>query len=265
MYLLFDIGASKIRLSLSKELQNFSIPQVIPTPKEFQEAIIAIKQTAFSLAKNQSLLAAAGGVRALDKKKERLVDHPHIPLWSNQPLKQALEKQLSTIVYLENDAVMAALGEATHGAGLGSKTVVYITIGSGVGGAKVVGGKIKEDSNIEPGRILVEDQNLESLISGTALEQKYGQKGENIKDQKVWEEVTQKLAKGLSEIIKMHSPEIIILGGSVINSISMEQLKSYLKGSGQLPKLRKSQLGEFNTLYGAMEYLKVHLNSGILG
>lgn len=62
----------------------------------------------------------------------------------NYPLKALLEEKLSLPVKVCNDANAAALGEAVFGAGKGYSDSVLITLGTGVGGGIVIGGKLFE-------------------------------------------------------------------------------------------------------------------------
>lgn len=68
----------------------------------------------------------------------------NFPGWTNVPLKEKLEQQLGKQVRINNDANVAALGEAWAGAGRGLKNVVVFTLGTGVGGGIIVRGQIYE-------------------------------------------------------------------------------------------------------------------------
>ena len=65
----------------------------------------------------------------------------------NYPLREALESRLGMEVYLENDANAAAFGEALAGAAKGCSDAVCITLGTGVGGGFIIGGRIFSGSN----------------------------------------------------------------------------------------------------------------------
>lgn len=269
MYLTFDIGGTKIRLAVSEDHQTLSEPTIIPTPQDFDQAMSQFQAQSFELIQEHRLLAAAGGVRALDPTKTTLLKHPHLPLWEGQPLKERLLKLLHCPVYLENDAAMAGLGEATQGAGQGKKIVAYLALGTGVGGARIVDGQIDQASlGFEPGYQIIESHpqptDLESLIGGGALEKKYGLKPAQIADLQVWEEVAKNLAIGLNNIIVEWSPEIVILGGSVSNKIPLEkvrqQLAQVLKIFPHIPPIVKASLGDSAGLVGALEYLRQQIS-----
>jgi glucokinase len=67
----------------------------------------------------------------------RIVKSYHVPGWNDFPLGQWLSELAKLPVFVENDANIAALGEALHGAGRGCDPVFYVTVGSGVGGGLV--------------------------------------------------------------------------------------------------------------------------------
>src|SRR5437016_14146992 len=67
---------------------------------------------------------------------------PNLPDWQDYPVKEEIERQLSTSVYLENDANSAALGEKWLGAGKEENDICMFTLGTGVGGGLILNGKV---------------------------------------------------------------------------------------------------------------------------
>ena len=81
-----------------------------------------------------------------------LVNAPHLPGWIRKPFSERLKAELACPVFLENDSAIVALGEAHHGAGKGDDIMAYLTVSTGMGGARIVHGAI--DVNVfgfEPG------------------------------------------------------------------------------------------------------------------
>ncbi|MBI4079425.1 MAG: ROK family protein [Candidatus Levybacteria bacterium] len=262
MYLIFDIGGTQIKLAISSDGQNLDKTKTIPTQQDFYRAITAIKEAAFELSGGEPFQAAAGGARALDQTKTKLVNRSHFPLWVDAPLKGKLEEVLNTRVKLENDAAVAGLGETLFGAGKDYRIVVYITVSTGIGGARIVEGKIDQNTlGFEPGNqiITLEGDTLESLISGVSLERKYGQKPQEINDPGIWDSVARILAIGLNNSVVHWSPDIIILGGSVSESIPLDKVNGYLRQFltvfPEPPKITKSALGSQAGLLGALKLL----------
>ncbi len=71
----------------------------------------------------------------------------------NAPFASYIEKAIGKKVYMENDANAAALGEALAGAGNGSKNVICITLGTGVGSGIIIDGKIFSGTNFAGGEL----------------------------------------------------------------------------------------------------------------
>ncbi|MGH7779421.1 MAG: ROK family protein [Candidatus Binataceae bacterium] len=84
---------------------------------------------------------------------------PHVKAWRSFPLRARLEAELGTQVVVENDANAWALGEFWRGAARGHRDVVLLTLGTGIGGGLIVGGKIvhgRSGMAGELGHIIVE-------------------------------------------------------------------------------------------------------------
>src|SRR5581483_10796417 len=66
----------------------------------------------------------------------------NLPGWTDYPVRDVIEKRLQTHIYLDNDANVAALGEKWMGAGRDVENMAMLTMGTGVGGGLVIGGRI---------------------------------------------------------------------------------------------------------------------------
>lgn len=262
-----------MRFAKSLDLKKIEDSKIVPTPQDFFEGIKVFTQTSKELAKGQKIKAVAGGIAGpLNKEKTMLVNAPNIAHWANKPLTESIEKALTAPVYLENDAALCGLGESVFGAGKGAKIAVYMTLSTGVGGARFVDGKIDESSlGFEPGHQTINFDgppcfgdggigHLEGYMSGKALQEKYNKRPEEIDDPKVWDEEARLLAFGLNNIIVFWSPNVIILGGSLMNKIDIEKVKEYTKKTvtifPKIPEIKLAELGDLGGLYGAMAYLK---------
>lgn len=255
-YLLFDIGATKIRMAYSADGETFETPEVFETPKSYGEILNLFAETAKKISNGREIKIIAGGMSR------------SIPGLTDEEFKKDLVEKFGVAAYIENDAAIVGLGEASWGAGRGFEIVAYITVSTGVGGAKIVNGKIDEHAiGFEPGKQIVEMESgktLEDLISGKALKQKTGKSPKEITDPAVWEEHAKILAVGLNNIIVEWSPNCVVLGGSMITgnpSIPIDKTKNHLKEIlkiyPELPAIRKAELGDFGGLYGALAYLKI--------
>ncbi len=157
--------------------------------------------------------------------------------WKNYDLVGALEKGLGIPVGLDTDVNGSCLGEMTYGCAKGLDTVVYFTIGTGIGAGIAVGGKLLHGMlHPEAGHILItknshdpgrsvcpyHDSCFEGLASGPSIEARWGKKAAELVDKTVvWELESDYIAKGLVNMILTLSPQKIILGGGVMHQEQM--------------------------------------------
>ena len=73
--------------------------------------------------------------------------------WSDEPLGDLLQEATGLPVMLENDVNAGALGELRHGAALGGRNVLYLSLGSGVGASLVINGELYRGANGAAGEL----------------------------------------------------------------------------------------------------------------
>jgi predicted NBD/HSP70 family sugar kinase len=266
MFLLFDIGGTNTRVGISKNGKKVDAVEIFPSDKDFRKEMELIGEKARELANGKKIKAAAGGIAsALNKTKSKMLYYPNgRPGWKGKSIKKELEKVLHAKVFVENDCVMVGLGEMQKGAGKKKGIGAYLTVSSGVGGARFVNGAPDESSRgFEPGSQYIyfkgKSVMLENVVSGVALKKRYGKDPKDIKSNRVWEEEAKYVAVGLNNIIVQWSPDIVVLGGSVMKKVSLLQvkveLKRMLKIFPNLPLIKKAELGDIGGLHGALYYL----------
>lgn len=276
-YLLFDIGASRTRIGFSCDFYNISKWEIFETPREpiFLEEIFTKFLNQYNLA--GKITKSAGGIAGIiDKKNNKIWRSPHLPKWKNFELKNELTRIIRAPVFLENDTAMVGLGEATFGSGKNYNIVAYITISTGVNGVRIINKKIDISSQgFEIGHQLIDfDANinfndhgsgeLEDFISGSSLEKRFKTKPFEIEDKKVWREVERSLAVGIHNTNVYWSPEIVVLGGSLIKKISIDNVENFLEDFlnpfPNSPKIVFSKLKDIGGLYGSLYYLKSNID-----
>ena len=268
MFILFDVGGTKIRVGIARDNGGIADSVIVPTPAGYDEGLIAIRDAARSLGAEKNITAVVGGIAgAFDRDHETLVGAINIKQWEQKPVKRDLQELFKAPVVLENDAALAGLGEAVAGAGKDYDIVAYITVSTGMGGARIT--KKTIDAHVfgfEPGFQIIDadgsscgtcrHRHLGVHISGRGIETHYGRKGEEINDPVVWEDVTRQLSVGLLNTIYHWSPEILILGGSVMQRISLDRLREAMKERvrvyPELPVIERAALGELGGLEGAL-------------
>lgn len=274
MYILFDIGGTKLRLTASFDGKHLEKPLIIPTPSDFSQGMRFFQESVQQLSQGEPIRAIAGGIAGpLDKAKTMLLNSPNIPGWIGKPLKETLEEYFSVPVFIENDAALAGLGEAQIGEASGKSIIAYITVSTGVGGVRIVDGKIdRNERGFEPGhQIIMKDGelcpgcnqrgHLEGHVGGASLAKRIGQRPEEIEDAAVWDTVAYDLAIGLTNTIVHWSPDAVILGGSLMQKIPFATLKAHLYELLTIypdkPLLLPASLGDEGGLYGALALLKL--------
>lgn len=185
----------------------------------------------------------------VDSGTGRICCSHHVEGWSGFPLAEWLAGLMEVPVRVDNDANVAALGEARLGAGRGRNPVFYVTLGSGVGGGLVVDGeiyhgaspgeaeighvrldrtgatvesrcagwavdrRIREHIVRQPGcllaRLVGAESRGEAAHLGTALAQGDAEAG------RILAETATDLAFGLSHVTHLFHPAALVLGGGL--------------------------------------------------
>jgi predicted NBD/HSP70 family sugar kinase len=263
-YLLFDIGGTNTRLAAyTKGSRSFGKPVIFKTPKKFSDGMKKITEEAHKLCGNKIKMVVGGIAGTVDKKKGTVRNRLRLPGWTGKPFAKTLTKNLGAKVIMHNDTAIVGLGEAVYGAGKGYDLVVYMTISTGVGGARIDHGQIETSyGGFEPGKQVIDEKgrSLEWHISGTSIKKRFGKNPHDLKNKKFWDTAYKYLATGLFNTIVYWSPEVLILGGGVLkNEMSLAKIKKELKLHKEIPKLPEIKLGKFDDfggLYGAMALIK---------
>lgn len=275
-YVLFDIGGTKTRVAISDDLTSFSEVKKIKTPKKYKDGIKEITEVAKELLGKKKPAAIGGGIRGVvSPEKDMLLKDAVLEDWVEQPLAADLKKVLKADVYLENDTAVVGLGEFHFGAGHDADIMVYHTVSTGVGGVKIEDGEIDHATfGFEPGHQILDidrtvlgddiEPSLENLVSGAALERRVGVKPVDVpQDDVIWDELAGYLAQGLKNTILYWSPEIIVLGGSMIVGDPRILLKDIRKHTVEAldnfvpcPLIVDAKLGDDGGLYGAMALIQ---------
>jgi fructokinase len=155
------------------------------------------------------------------------------PGWAHTDVGGEIGRRLSVPVAFDTDVNAAALGEHRWGAAKGLDTFCYITVGTGIGGGGMAGGRllhgllhpefghmrIPHDRGRDPfeGVCPYHGDCWEGLASGRAIEARWGRPATELDaDEVVWMLQAHYLALGLVSVICVLSPERILLGGGVM-------------------------------------------------
>jgi glucokinase len=161
----------------------------------------------------------------------------NLPGWEDVPLAEWLEVRLQRRVTLANDGNCAVVGEAWWGAAKGFSDVVLLTLGTGVGGGVLLGGQLFTGHNgaaAEPGLIGVDPDgppcnsgnrgSLEQFASIAALRRLCDRDPRELSQAaadgesaalEVWERYGTRLGVGLSSLVYVFTPQLVLLGGGL--------------------------------------------------
>ena len=249
-----EAGGTKFVLAVGNEKGEITEKTSISTrnPEETMQEIYD-----FFKDKNiEALGIGCFGPLELNRGKEKygfITSSPKLA-WADFDILGSLKKNLGVPVEISTDVSGAALGEITFGDYEKEDTLLYITVGTGIGGGYVIDGKIHNGMlHPEMGHILVTKNPkdtyegacpyhktcLEGLAAGPANEGRTGMKGIDIPDDhESFDFIAEYMAEALMSYILVLSPTKIILGGGVMGRFHMlpkirrilnEKLNGYIK------------------------------------
>jgi len=179
-----DIGGTHVRAALYSEATDTPMSRAeIATHSQdadlFSRLCDLIEQVRVERALESIGVAAPG---PLDPRSGTILRAPNIQEWIEFPLGSRLTERFGVSTYVDNDANLAALAEWRLGAGRGHSDVLYLTVGTGVGGGLILNGQLIHGSHglaAEFGHMLIDPAgpqcscgkhgHLESYASGTAI------------------------------------------------------------------------------------------------
>ncbi|MEG1007339.1 MAG: ROK family protein [Bacteroides sp.] len=146
-----DLGGTSVKYTLIDEEGNFLFEGKLPSYAEVSaEAVIgqltkAIEEvTAFAATNGWGVSGIGLGTPGIVDATGRIVlgGAENIKGWENLPLADRLESATGLPTRLANDANLMGLGETMYGAGRGATDVLFLTVGTGIGGAVIIDGKL---------------------------------------------------------------------------------------------------------------------------
>lgn len=253
--LVFDIGGTNMRMAMGRGSQLAHITK-IPTPQDPSEAVAALK----NFAKDTEVKKVGGGIAGIVSGGV-LVRAPNLSSWEGFDIQKSIEHVFSVPVVVLNDAAVEALGEAHEGAGKGHRIVAYVSVGTGAGGALITDGHLAPHTDgFEPGHQIIDYEKgltLEQLVGGGSMRQELGRSAEML-PQSVYDARTRALAAGLHNTLRHWSPDVLVLGGSMIGrepgftlARIEEELDSFSDGR-RVPPVFLATLGDRAGLTGAL-------------
>ena len=266
-----DLGGTHLRAALVDSSGKIHKQLKRKTPKdETPDVLIDTLASVADEWRNGPIIGAAVMVPgAVDSAQAVVLSAPNLPSLINFGLKAVLQERLGWPVVLENDANAAAIGEMWLGAARGCRDVVSVTLGTGVGGGMLLGGKLWRGAHGAAGEIghtTVDPFSglkckcgntgcLELFASATAIvrmareslsqfsaatlsaddltaEKIYeaGRQGDELA-LSVFRRAGKYLGIGLANLMSLIDPEIIVINGGVVNGWDLFAVDMYAEVS----------------------------------
>lgn len=235
-----DLGGTHVRAALVDEGGSVlhrvrrSTPTDDPSPKFLVELMHEVRDD------EDCQRAVIGLPGVIDHENEVLMKAPNLPQsWIPMLTDAWLTERSGLAISLANDADLAAVGEATFGAGRGFRDVVYVTISTGIGAGIVLGDRLMRGrySGGEIGHTILsrtalaagEPATVEDLGSGTSISRRAAAAGLEVRGAEladrvragdslaveVWNKAIESAAAGIVNLCWIVTPQAVVIGGGV--------------------------------------------------
>lgn len=244
MYLGIDIGGTKIACGLVSGTGELLRQSRRPTPLTGGTSVLDAALRLASDYRTEPVAAVGIGTGGQVNADSGVIVSATslLPGWAGTDVKVAFEAEFGLPCFVDNDVNALAVGESRFGAGLGLATVVYLALGTGVGGALLLGGRLHHGAHwagAEMGHLMLTmgealpRRTLEEFVSGPGLVQTYREIsgfGGDIAGETIAAEARQHpqgqaaravaqtgeyLGYGLASLANVLDPDLIVIGGGL--------------------------------------------------
>lgn len=254
-----DVGGTRFSVGLVSEHGQLlahrqeATPRAIGAPATLGRILALIREILGQAGEGEVCGIGVGFGGPVDYAAQRIRRSHHAPGWADVPLAEVLSRELRLPTKLENDANAGGLGESIFGAGRAKGDLLYVNIGTGVGGALILGGHVYHGANDNAGEFghMILDPDgppcpcgkrgcVEALCSGDALGRRarelaqahpgaFGVPPEDLTGRRVGElaraenpaalrvlgECAGLMGQALASAANLLDPAVIVLGGGV--------------------------------------------------
>jgi glucokinase len=255
-----DLGGTKIAAAVVTADGALHERELVPTEADGgrDHVIARLVDVVISLKRRTSYTVEAVGIGApapLSPSRGIIWEAPNMTGWERAPIRALLQAQLELPVALENDARAAALAEARVGAGRGASSMLYVTVGTGIGGGLLQNGRLLRGASEtagEVGHIVMNPDGplcgcgnygcLEQYAAGPAIERRAAEllrdgaasqlrgipadrlTGERVAEAardgdpvglRAFQEAGTWLGAGIASMVNVFNPEVVVVGGGV--------------------------------------------------
>jgi len=236
-----DVGGTKILAGLVARDGTVVGHREYPTPIESEDALLDGLEAAVREFRDESVVAVGFGIPSqIDQRHGIALGSVNIPL-RGVPFRQEMADRLGLTIGIDNDANAAAIAEWKAGAGRGTTDMIMLTLGTGVGGGLILGGKPYRGwfgAGAEIGHmVIVHDGlpcrcggrgHLESYASGKAADElaaeafgpaadahrlaRLAREGDPLAI-RILTGIGEHLGSGIASLVNIFNPELIVVGG----------------------------------------------------
>jgi glucokinase len=284
-----DLGGTKILAGVVARDGSLVRRHERPTPHDSQEHVLAELEAAVAALHDDSVAAVGFGAPSpIDQAHGVVVRCVNLPL-EDAPLRDRMHERFGVPIGLDNDANAAAIAEWQVGAARGEDDVVMLTLGTGVGGGIISGGKPfrgREGAGTELGHVVIVHGgrpcqgactghgHLEAYVSGSAAtaaaREEFGPSADahrlvrlanegDAKAKELLDEVGRYLGSGIGSFVNVFGPQLVVLGGGFgvaaydyLRAPAEEELqREALEPMRSAVRFAKAELGTAAGLIGA--------------
>ncbi len=253
-----DFGGTSVKLGVVRGVGLVHRLESLPTLSYASgEALLASILLAVDLlrARHPEVVAVGAGLPGIVDSRHGVVHHlTNVPGWEEVPLREIIAAHTGLPAVIENDANAMTYAEWKYGAGRGRENVVCVTLGTGVGGGLILGGRLYRGSTLgagEIGNMTIDYRGVPGPYGNHGALEKYvgnqqiarraasryeaaGQPrdlaectplllaeaalGGDEVALRLWEETGVMLGAALADIVWLLNPDAIVLGGGVANA-----------------------------------------------
>ena len=238
-----DLGGTKILAGVVARDGSVVRRHERPTPQDSQEHVIDELRAAVEELLDDTVAAVGFGVPSpIDQRRGVVVQCVNVPL-VDVPLRDLMRDRFSLPVGLDNDANAAAIGEWRAGAGRGVDDLVMLTLGTGLGGGVIAGGRPLRGANgagMELGHVVIVHDGrpcqgactghghlepyVTGIAAGLAAREAFGPAADahrlvrlanegDATAKAILAEIGRYLGSGMGSFVNVFGPELIVIGG----------------------------------------------------
>ena len=229
-----DLGGTNMRVGLTDgaTLVN-SVIEPCPA-KETEEVVLnQLKRQIAQLMSSDVTGIGIGVPSVVDSVRGIVYNVANIPSWKEVHLKEQLEQEFGIPVAVNNDANCFALGVWKYGEGKGTRDMVGLTMGTGIGSGIIINGQLYNGVNTgagEIGSLPFKDADYEFYCSSRFFSHLHGDTGANFGKRAqagdaeaiaVWNEFGQNVGELIKAVLFTYAPEAIIIGGGIASAFRL--------------------------------------------